>query len=96
MQKNSRLQDASLVLLFGKTIGFFCLARSTTDCKERRRVFLHTFLLENEAQTCGKKYRAVTFYEIGDHMQKFSSFGRKKKKQTKIQHRMVMLEDLQL
>ena len=28
-------------------------------------------------------------------MQKFSSFGRKKKKQTKIQHRMVMLEDLQ-
>ena len=29
-------------------------------------------------------------------MQKFSSFGRKKKKQTKIRHRMVMLEDLQL
>ena len=24
--------------------------------------FLHTFLLENEAQTSGKKYRAVTFY----------------------------------
>ena len=22
-----------------------------------------------------KKYRAVIFYEIGDHMQKFSSFG---------------------
>ena len=29
-------------------------------------------------------------------MQKFSSFGRKKKKQTKIRHRMVMLEGLQL
>ena len=29
-------------------------------------------------------------------MQKFSSFGQKKKKQTKIRHRMVMLEDLQL
>ena len=28
-------------------------------------------------------------------MQKFSSFGRKKKKQTKIRHRMDMLEDLQ-
>ena len=28
-------------------------------------------------------------------MQKFSSFGRKKK-QTKIRHRMVMLEDLQV
>ena len=26
------------------------------------RLFLHTFLLENEAQTSGKKYRAVTFY----------------------------------
>ena len=24
--------------------------------------FLHTFLLENEAQTSGKQYRAVTFY----------------------------------
>ena len=24
--------------------------------------FLHTFSLENEAQTSGKKYRAVTFY----------------------------------
>ena len=58
--------------------------------------FLHTFLLENEAQTSGKKYRAVTFYIIGDHMQKFSSFGRKKKKQTKIRHRMVMLEGLHL
>ena len=29
-------------------------------------------------------------------MQKFSSFGRKQKKQTKIRHRMVMLEGLQL
>ena len=29
-------------------------------------------------------------------MQKFTSFGRKKKKQTKIRHRMVMLEGLQL
>ena len=29
-------------------------------------------------------------------MQKFSSFGRKKKKQTKIRHGMVMLEGLQL
>ena len=29
-------------------------------------------------------------------MQKFSSFGRKKKNQTKIRHRMVMLEGLQL
>ena len=29
-------------------------------------------------------------------MQKFSSFGQKKKKQTKIRHRMVMLEGLQL
>ena len=29
-------------------------------------------------------------------MQKFSSFGRKKKKQTKIRHRMVMLRHLQL
>ena len=29
-------------------------------------------------------------------MQKFSSFGRKKKKQTKIRHRMDMPEDLQL
>ena len=29
-------------------------------------------------------------------MQKFSSFGRKKKKQTKIRHRMVMLEGLHL
>ena len=43
-----------------------------------------------------KKYRAVIFYEIGDHMQKFSSFEPKKKKQTKIRHRMVMLQHLQL
>ena len=42
--------------------------------------FLHTFLLENEVQTRGKNYRAVIFYEIGDHMQKFSSFGCQKKK----------------
>ena len=41
--KNSRLQDASLVSLFGKTIGFFCLARLTTDCKKRRRVFCIRF-----------------------------------------------------
>ena len=41
--KNSRLQDASLVSLFGKTIGFFCLARSTTGCKKRRRVFCIRF-----------------------------------------------------
>ena len=41
--KNSRLQDASLVSLFGKTIGFFCLPRSTTDCKKRRRVFCVRF-----------------------------------------------------
>ena len=27
------------------------------------------FLLENEAQTSEKKYRAAIFYEIGDHMQ---------------------------
>ena len=45
--------------------------------------FLHTFLLENEVQTSGKKYRAVTFYSIGDHMQKFSSFGREKKNRPK-------------
>ena len=37
-----------------------CACRSTTDCKKRRRVFLHTFKLENEAQTSVKKYRAVT------------------------------------
>ena len=41
--------------------------------------FLHTFLLENEVQTSEKKYRAVVFFEIGDHMQKFSLFGRQKK-----------------
>ena len=41
--KNSRLQDASLVSLFGKTIGFFYLARSTTDCKKSRRVFCIRF-----------------------------------------------------
>ena len=34
--------------------------------------FLHTFLLENKAQTSGK--------EIGDHVQKFSSFGQKQNK----------------
>ena len=56
--------------------------------------FLHTFLLENEVQTRGKRYRAVIFWAIGDHTQKFSSFGRKKK-QTKIRHRMVMLRHLQ-
>ena len=38
--KNS---DALLVSLFGKTIGFFCLARSTTDCKKCRRVFCIRF-----------------------------------------------------
>ena len=41
--KNSRLQDASLVSLFGKTIGFFCLVRSTTDCRKSRRVFCIRF-----------------------------------------------------
>ena len=33
------------------------------------------------------KYSAKVFYEIGDHLQKISSFGREKK--TKIRHRMV-------
>ena len=96
MQKNSRLQDASLVSLFGKTIGFFCLARSTTDCKKRRRVFLHTFLLENEAQTCGKKIQGCDFLLNRRPHAKIQLIWTKKKKQTKIRHRMVMLEDLQL
>ena len=44
-----------------------------------RPSFLHAFLLENKVQTSEKKYRAVIFYEIGDHMQKFSSVGHQKK-----------------
>ena len=46
--------------------------------QKARPSFLHTFVLEDEAQTREKKYRAVFFYEIGDHMQKFSTFGRPK------------------
>ena len=59
--------------------------------------FLHTFLLENEVQTSGKKkYRAVIFYEIGDHIQNSAHLDVKKKNLTKIRHRMVMLRHLQL
>ena len=60
--KNSRLQDASLVSLFGKTIGFFCLARSITGCKKRRRVFCIRFNWKTKRKPAEKKYRAVTFY----------------------------------
>ena len=38
----------------------------------------------------------MIFRAIGDHTQKFSSFGRKKQNRPKIRHRMVMLRCLHL
>ena len=58
--------------------------------------FLHTFLLENEAQTSGKKIQGCDFLLNRRPHAKIQLIWTKKKKQTKIQHRMVMLRHLQL
>ena len=95
MQKNSRLQDASLVSLFGKTIGFFCLARSTTDCKKRRRVFCIRFYSKMKRKPAEKNTGLLLSIK-SETTCKNSAHLDEKKKQTKIRHRMVMLEGLQL
>ena len=94
MQKNSAALFAVCCWTTSKRDLLFSWTMKPTKCPVAA-CFLHMFLLENKVQTSGKKCRAVTFYQIGDRMQKFSSFGRKKK-QTKIWHRMVMLQRLQL
>ena len=53
MQKNSAALFAVRNLLFSRTMK--SAKRPVAAC------FLHMFLLENEAQTRGKKYRAVIF-----------------------------------
>ena len=88
--KNSWLQDASLVSLFRKTIGFFCLARSTTDW-----VFCIRFYSKMKRKPAEKNtglwpsIKSETTCKNSAHLDK-------KKKQTKIRHRMVMLGGLQL
>ena len=43
-----------------------------------KRAFLHALFLENEKQNSSKNYRTV-LSQVQGHMQKFSSFGGKKK-----------------
>ena len=43
MQKNSRLQDASLVSLFGKTIGFFAWRVRQQTAKSAAEFFAYVF-----------------------------------------------------
>ena len=92
--KNSRLQDASLVSLFGKTIGFFWLARSTTDCKKCRRVFCTRFNWKTKHKPA-EKNTGLWLSIKSETTCKNSAHLDEKKKQTKIRHRMVMLEGLQ-
>ena len=93
--KNSRLQDASLVSLFGKTIGFFCLARSTTDCKKRRRVFCIRFNWKTKRKPAERNTGLWLSIKSETTCKNSAHLDEKKKKQTKIRHRMVMLEGLQ-
>ena len=93
--KNSRLQDASLVSLFGKTIGFFCLAHSTTDCKKRHRVFCIRFNWKTKRKPA-EKNTGLWLSIKSETTCKNSAHLDEKKKQTKIRHRMVMLEGLHL
>ena len=60
--------------------------------------FLYTLFLENETQISEKKkklVRNVYFYQIECHMQKYEQI-RAKLKQTKIQHRSVILSAIPL
>ena len=53
------------------------VSHSTKDLKHMspgKPWVLHTFFLENELKTSEKKYRAMFFYSIEDHMQKFRHF----------------------
>ena len=58
--------------------------------------FLHTFLLENEAQTSGNKIQGSDFQLNRSPHAKIQLIWTNKKKQTKIRHRMVMPWRLQL
>ena len=60
---------ASLVLLFGKTKGFF-----GKDTARKKAAFLHTLFMENERET-SKLIGGMFFYEVEGHMPKLSSFG---------------------
>ena len=65
---------ASLILLFGKTKAFF-----GKDATRKKTAFLHMLFVENERETSKLKQGGMFFYEVEGHMQKLSSFGRRKK-----------------
>ena len=58
-----------------RRVATYCSFRKTWNAE----FFAYVFTRKRSANLSEKKYRAVIFYEIGDHMQKVSSFGRKKK-----------------
>ena len=74
-----RLRDALLISVFEKTKGFFCFSFNNRAQKVSLSVFAYVFNSKMTRKPAEKKYRVLTFYLIGDHMQKFSSFTRKKK-----------------
>ena len=93
--KNSQLQDASLVSLFGKTKGFFCLTCSTADCKKRHWIFCIHFNWKTKRNP-GEKNAGPWLSIKSETTCKNSAHLDEKKNQTKIRHRMVMLRGLQL
>jgi len=50
-----------------------CNERSPKDTAGKQS-FLHTLFVKDKEQTKGKKYRAMFFYLIDNHMQKFRHF----------------------
>ena len=69
-----RQMRASLILLFGKTKGFF-----GKDTARKKTAFLHTLFVENERETSKLKWGVTFFYKVEGHMPKLSSLGRGKK-----------------
>ena len=74
---------------------FLCLARSTTDCKKSHRVFCICFYSKMKRKPT-EKNTGLWLSIKSETTCKNSAHLDEKKKQTKIRHRMVMLEDLQL
>ena len=95
MQKNRRLRDALLVSLFRKTKGFFCLSFNNSLQKVPPSFFAYILTGKRRANQ-RKKIRGCDFQLNQRAHAKIQLIWTKKKKQTKIRHRMVMLRRLQL
>ena len=79
---NRRLRNALLISLFGKTKGFFHFSFNNRSQKALPS-FLHTFVLENEAQTSKKKLEGCDFLLNWRPHAKIQPIWMKKKQQKK-------------